>query len=332
MKRFFKFILWVIIILFLLFSALSFRVIPKNITYGVSFSKLHSEELGLPWKKVYLALLGDLQVKNFRLSAYWQDVEPKDGVFDFTVADYQMEKAKENNAKVILGVGRRLPGWPECHAPEWEWPLSKDASETKQLQYIEKVVDRYKNYGNITYWQVENEAYFTVFAKDWCRPFDEAFFQKEIALVKKLDPVHPILVTDSGELGGWWGAWKSGDVFGSSLYLYAWNKIIGPLRYPITPAFYRVRQNVSSVLLGNKKAILSELGLEPWLLTPIKDAPIATQLSRMDINKFNSMVSFAKDTGFGEQYLWGAEWWYYMKQNGHPEFWDAAKGIFSGNK
>ncbi len=198
------------------------------------------------------------------------------------------------------------------------------------LEYIEKTVNRYKNYTNITYWQVENEAFFTIYAKDWCKPFDEAFFQKEISLVKKLDPSHPILVTDSGELGAWWGARKSGDVFGSSLYIYAWNKTFGGFRYPITPGFYRARQNFTDLLFGKKKMILSELGLEPWLLTPIKDASIDTQLSRMDIGKFNTLVDFAKKTGFGEQYLWGVEWWYYMKDHSHPEFWNKVGKIFEG--
>lgn len=330
MRRFFKIALWFVIFLIVLFFVLSFRTIPQKIIYGVSFSPLHAEELGLDWKKVYGAVLGDLQAKNIRLSAYWQDIEPKEGVFDFSDMDFQMNEAKKAGVSVILAVGRRLPTWPECHAPEWEWPLSKEAGEAKLLEYIEKTVNRYKNYPNISYWQVENEAFFTIYAKEWCKPFDEDFLKKEIALVKKLDPSRPVLLTDSGELGGWWGARKDGDVFGSSLYIYAWNKIFGSYKYPITPAFFRVRQNFADMLFGEKKMILSELGLEPWLLVPIKDASIDLQLSRMDINKFNSIVSFAKQTGFGEQYLWGAEWWYYIKEKGHPEFWDTAKGIFKG--
>ncbi len=328
MRRFFKYIFWILIVLVVSFLLLTWRVIPSKIVYGVSFSPLHATELGLDWKKAYSAMLSDLGVKHVRLSAYWQDIESKEGVFDFSDMDFEMNEAKRSGTSVIFSVGRRLPVWPECHAPEWEWPLDKETGEKKLLEYIEKTVNHYKNYGNITYWQVENEAFFTIYAKDWCKPFDETFFQKEIALVKKLDPSHPILVTDSGELGGWWGARKSGDVFGSSLYLYAWNKTFGQFRYPISPGFYRARENFTDFLFGKKKMILSELGLEPWLLTPIKDAPIDLQLSRMDINKFNTIVSFAKDTGFEEQYLWGVEWWYYMRQNNHPEFWDTAKKLF----
>ena len=48
----------------------------------------------------------------------------------------------------------------------------------------------------------------------------------------------------------------------------------------------------------------------------------------MDITKFNDILEYARATRFEEQYLWGVEWWYYMKENGHPEFWDRAKELF----
>ncbi|MDD5050676.1 MAG: beta-galactosidase [Candidatus Pacebacteria bacterium] len=330
MRRFFKFLLIIVIALVLFLSLLSFRVVPENIVYGVSFSKFHSDELGLPWKTVYLALLDDLKVRNFRLSAHWPGTEPKEGMYDFSVLDFQMQQAKLRDAGVIFAVGERLPGWPECHVPDWASKLDTATRQEKIFDYITTVVNRYKNYPNITYWQVENEPFLSVFARQTCEPLDTAFFGKEIALVKKLDPARQVLVTDSGELGVWYGAHKAGDVFGSSLYLYVDSPIFGKIRYPITPAYYRIRENVADIIAGKKKDILSELGLEPWLLHPIVDTSISDQLSRMDINKFNTIISFAKTTGFGEQYLWGAEWWYYMKQNGHPEFWDGAKEVFTG--
>jgi hypothetical protein len=56
---------------------------------------------------------------------------------------------------------------------------------------------------------------------------------------------------------------------------------------------------------------------------------MATLLDRMGIDKFETMIQTAKEAGFGDQYLWGAEWWYWMEQNGHPEFWQAAKQLFN---
>ena len=85
------------------------------------------------------------------------------------------------------------------------------------------------------------------------------------------------------------------------------------------------------ILYGTKKSLLIELSFEPWLIEPIIEASIETQIDKMDMLKFEEILNFAKKTGFDEQYLWGAEWWYFMKNKGHPEYWDRAKEVFSQN-
>ena len=52
----------------------------------------------------------------------------------------------------------------------------------------------------------------------------------------------------------------------------------------------------------------------------------------MPLTEFISTIDYAKQTGFSEYYWWGAEWWYYLKQNGHPEYWDKVKELISANK
>jgi len=309
--------------------ALSLREIPDNINYGVSFSKYHSAELGLDWKEVYLNLLDDLQVRRFRFSAHWPNTEPKNNEFNFSELDFQIQEAKKRNASVIFALGRRLPGWPECHEPEWVEKLSDEEKKEEVLQYIERLVNRYKSFDNIIMWQVENEPFLKLFSKHHCKNFlDAPFLKKEIALVKTLDPKRPVLVTDSGELSTWIKAYKSGDIFGTSVYLYVWNSILGPFRYPLTPGFFRIKYNLISGLLGRKDAILVELSAEPWLLKPIIDTAVEDQLKRMDLSKFNEVIKFASKTGFKNQYLWGAEWWFWLKQNGHEEIWNRAKELF----
>ncbi|MEK7120557.1 MAG: endo-1,4-beta-xylanase, partial [Patescibacteria group bacterium] len=163
----------VLFFLFFLYCLLSFREIPKDITYGVSFSKLHADELSLPWREVYKALIDDLEVRNFRLSAHWPMVEPKRDSYDFEAMDFQIKESQREKAEVILAVGRRLPGWPECHIPDWAKELSWEEQKEEVMEYVEVMIERYKNYENIKYWQVENEPFLEVFAKDHCGEFDE---------------------------------------------------------------------------------------------------------------------------------------------------------------
>ena len=329
LKRILKVFFCIILILFAVFFALSFRSGPEHISYGVTFSKPYSDYLGLPYKEMFISILDDLKVRKFRLVAYWSEVEKTNGTFNFTDVDFEAREAQARGAEVILAVGRRLPRWPECHIPTWAKDMLWEDQKEEILEYITETVTHFRTYENITYWQVENEPYLSVFAKENCGDLDEDFLREEIALVKKLDPTRPVLVTDSGNLGLWFGAWKAGDVFGTSVYMYLWNPTIGEIKSIYTPSFYKVKTNLMSLLYGAKRSLLIELSLEPWLIEPIINVPVETQIDRMDMPKFDEILNFAGKTGFDEQYLWGVEWWYFMKNKGHPEYWDRAKEIFN---
>ena len=49
----------------------------------------------------------------------------------------------------------------------------------------------------------------------------------------------------------------------------------------------------------------------------------------MDGKRLVGHVNYAKRTGFAGAYLWGAEWWYWLKQEqGVDELWDEAIKLF----
>lgn len=301
----------------------------RPIIYGASFSRLHSDDLKLNWKETYQAMLHDLGIRYFRFAAHWTYTEPRKDAYDFETLDYQIAEAEKNNAHVILAVGRRVPGWPECHTPSWAQSLSVEQQQEKTLALITAVVERYKSSSAIEYWQVENEPYLTLFAEEHCGgSLDEKFLQKEIDLVHQLDPARKVILTDSGELSTWYRPYRRGDAFGTSIYLYIWNGL-GKIRYPVVPGFFRLKHNLVQLLFGHKESFVIELSAEPWLPGPTLEFPIETQLDRMGPDKLQEMISFGRKTGFDRQYLWGVEWWYWMKSQGHPELWNIGKATFS---
>jgi len=318
----------ILLILAIFYGVLSIRPKPETITYGMSFNTLYARELGLDWRETYDAILSDLAVRHLRLAAHWTMIEPQDGVFNWEELDYQVEQAKKYDAEVILAIGRRLPRWPECHIPDWAGNLSWEEQKVEILEQIEEVVLRYKDESHITHWQVENEPYLTVFAKEHCGEFDEGFLKEEIELVKSLDPDRPVLVTDSGNLGLWYKPYSLGDSFGTSVYLFFWNPEVGPFKSILPPSYYRVKQNIMWLLVGKKETFLIELSAEPWLLGPVVEASKEIQLERMSIEKFNKILKYAEKTRFEQQYLWGAEWWYWLKQKGYSEFWERGQELF----
>lgn len=336
MRIFLKIVLtffFALLFLAVLFFASSVRSVPaiEDIHYGVTFSKLRSEELGLEWKPTYEAILTDLGVERLRLVAHWDMVEPENNEFNFEELDYQMQRAEEEGAQVILAVGRRLPSWPECHEPGWIDALAPEEQKVELFEYVSQVVSRYKDSSALSVWQVENEPFILFYGSAHCDGSIIDVLDEEIALVRALDPGRPVLVTASGEIGVWNNTWERGDVFGTTLYRWVYSGEFGMfVTYPTTPSFFRAKRTLTEWTTGKRKpAILAELAAEPWLEGANIDAPLKEQLNAMNIDRLERTIDFAAATSFDEQYLWGAEWWYYLKEvHNEEEVWNWAKEFF----
>ena len=321
-------ILLFLVVTSLLIFLLAQKEKPEQIVYGASFNTLYARELNLDWKETYDAMLDELGVRHLRLAAHWTMVEERQDEYDFSELDYQVARAEEVGATVVMAVGRRLPRWPECHIPEWAASLPEAERNEQLLSYIETVINRYKDSPAITVWQVENEPFLEVFAFEHCGHLDTDLLDKEIALVRSLDGTRPILVTDSGNLGTWTGAYSRGDMFGTSVYVHFWNPELGQFRTFLPPWFYRVKDNLMSLAHGKKTSVLIELSAEPWLIEPITEVDLDVQFTRMNPEKFEDILQYAEKTYYGEQYLWGAEWWYWLHLQGRSDMWDRAKELY----
>lgn len=320
-----------IVFLILLILYLNAGPLSQKTQYGVTFSPEQSKSLGLNWQANYLAMLDDLKIRDIRLSAYWDQVEPKQDKYDFSELDFLLSEAQKRNARVVLSVGRRLPRWPECHDPDWIKGLDQSQLKNSLLSFIETAVTRYQNNPAVRVWQVENEPFLASFGE--CPKPDAALLDSEIALVKKLDPSRPILVSDSGELSLWLNAGKRGDIFGTTLYRYVFSDVFKRYWVNYIPFwFYRLKAGFLRFLYPGKQVVIIELQAEPWTTKGITSTPIDEQFKTMSLDKFHTILNVAKSTGFSPQYLWGVEWWYWMKEKqGHPEFWDAARQLFAQN-
>lgn len=297
----------------------------REVSFGVTFSQKQAQDLNLDWQQTYSAILSDLEVKNLRLIAYWDQIEKTPGTYDFSDLDWQMEQARLHNAKVILVVGSRVPRWPECHVPTWSEDLAQSSKEEALLNYLQVVINHYKTFSNLEIWQVENEPFLKMFGL--CPGRNKPLLMKELALVKKLDPVHPTMVTDSGELATWFRTRNLADYLGTSVYRVA-HTPIGYINYRniIPAAYYKFKAFM--INKPDDKIIVSELQAEPWTTQKLTDTPESLQAKTMDLARFNENILFAKNLGFSRVYLWGAEWWYWKNLNGNSSIWDASKELF----
>ena len=302
---------------------------PQPTTFGVTFSRVQAEGFGLDWKKTYIDILDDLGVKHMRLSAYWNDIEPEKGEYNFEILDWQIEEAKKRDAKILLAIGRKLPRWPECHTPKWASGLSQSEQNAAVLRMLETVVARYKNESAVWAWQVENEP---LFKFGICPPRDREFFEEEVLFVRSLDASRSIVTTDSGEMSFWVMSGSQGDIFGTTMYKVVHGRGIGFFSYDFLPAvFYRKKAAILKKLLPNvKDVIVVELQAEPWTAgIPVNTDTINRQFRRFSFKRFQNHIRYARDVGYSETYLWGVEWWAWLKtEAGHPEFWEEARGLF----
>ncbi len=292
--------------------------------WGLTYSPKFATEMGLDWQRLYLDILDDLEVKYIRLPIYWDQIEKEEGVFDFSQYDYIFDEGAKRDVKFITNVGWRLPRWPECHQPGWADENDVDGIESKTLDIIRRIVNRYRDRPEIIYWQVENEPLLDWFGE--CPEGDKDFLTKEVDLVHELDD-RSVIVSASGELSSWRQESKIGDIFATTMYRVVWNPWFRYVRYPFPSWFYGLK----AALFGIDKnvAIVSELQTEPWVPNgTLADLTFDEYSKSFSPEQFEANLQFAINANFRQTYLWGVEWWYLQKQRGNPVYWNIARNLF----
>ena len=330
--HFFKILFWVFWwIAFLVTLIFGFFNLPgpeprEDVTLGITFSSRYANDLGLDWKETYLALLDEIGVRAVRLPVYWDLTEPREGEYDFADLDWQITETEARGGNIILSIGQRVPRWPECHIPGW---VSQDPAirEARLLDFMQQVVNRYKDNASVHMWQVENEPFLVFFGQ--CPPFRREMLDREIAFVKDIDPSRPILTTDSGELSLWYQAAHRGDFFGTTMYRHIYKHGYGYFTYPVGPNFFIAKSWLVRILTDQENFSVIELQAEPWASGWVANASLEEQFITMNETKLRENVLYAKQVGFPTIYLWGAEWWYWLKEkHAYPAVWETAQALF----
>lgn len=302
----------------------------KPLVVGTSFIPAYAESFGLDPQETMDALIEDLGVRHFRLVSYWNQLEPAEGTYDFSLLDWQFEKAEKAGAKVTLSLGLRQPRWPECHMPAWAQNTPEDIWQPKLEKFMSEVVNRYKDSPALDSYQVENEFFLKGFGI--CTNHNRDRLVREYHLVKRLDPDHTVIINRSNNLLGWPVGEPTPDEFGISIYKRVWDAQLTKryLEYPFPAWLYAYVAGWQKLMTG-RDMMIHELQAESWApnLQQLQETSLEEQEKSFNAERFRDRIEFGKATGMREIYLWSGEYWYYRKEKlNDPSLWNVAGDVF----
>lgn len=293
---------------------------------GASLSTKYCKTLGIDCSKLLQKSIEELDLKQYRLMSYWDDIEAKKGEFDFTDLDAQFRRIEKSGRKITLSVGLRQPRWPESHPPQWARELrekGKIVEFTKSvIHFNRRVVERYKNSPALISYQLENEA----LNKGIGHNIDYSRYRlrREYEKLKAADSKHPIIMSVSDNMGIPVRAPRA-DMVGFSMYLsqhdgkrYRRNLI------PLT--WFRIRKML--IEATGRPVIIHELQAEPWGPQGTDSLSLDEQEKSMNLQILRSNLLRAKKLGVEQVDLWGLEWWYWRKVKfGDDTIWDGVQEL-----
>ncbi len=227
---------------------------PKTVDYGVSFSDKQAKWLmGDQWRESYTAILDETGIKRVRLMSYWDVIESTKDTYDFSDLDWMINEAAARGVSVNLSLGLRQPRWPECHQPDWVGPQGTSEFNAQLFQFIEDVVERYKNTSAIKSYQLENEYFLKIYGGHNCKDFSRERYKTGLEIVKSIDDTKPVVITLSNNFWGTPIRQPKGDVYGFSIYKKVHLerfRINSYIEYPIPAWYYGFRLGLYRRLIG----------------------------------------------------------------------------------
>jgi hypothetical protein len=291
--------------------------------------------------ETFATLLRDTGARHVRLSVQWDQVEPREGEYDFTLTDALLETAHENGAAVLLTVGVKAQRHPEYYIPTWaleglDLPDGSVITDNallreRALHMVDAVVAHVAPSPAIEAWGADNEPYVPSHRAHLWR-LGRDFVQAEVALIHKHDAQERPVVINQAQHHLWdtyprereW-ILEDADVFATSFYPFRNHELFGrrlvlaiPELAPLHPNYAAHRREAHD---HGREYWITELQAEPWADADMHEISPTSPSPNLSPAKFEKSVEYARRTGADRVYLWGAEWWLYQRERYGDDTW-----------
>jgi hypothetical protein len=149
---------------------------------------------------------------------------------------------------------------------------------------------------------------------------DRHRLRQEYRLIRRLDPLRPIIMSTSN---GWGIPLRTPRPqmvgFSYYLHLYSHGRYHGTIQ---TPRLHRLRRDIIQLLL-KRLVFIHELQAEPWGPTAIWKMTREEQDKSMSAEQLEHNIAAAQAIDAYPIDMWGAEWWYWRAMQGDESIWQA---------
>jgi hypothetical protein len=330
---------------------------------GISYRPLQADSFGLDGHATLRELLA-LPFQLIRLGAYWNRMEPEPDTFYTGDLDWQIDAAAQAGKQIILCVGPlKTFGYPEFFVPNQHLrhpfpegslvkPSAYPALLEAAIEFIVRIVERYKKRKSIVGWQVEHDAVDPLGVEHSWR-LDVEFVEQEVDALRKADPTRPIILNGflptslPVRLSQWWRTRDQGDSLAVARRLadmvgidyyprHALVAVGGKTLYLDGSQSYWQQQRRKQLLIWgsthDRKLLVSEGQAEPWEIMTTPPSPgnlgMYSCLPEQIINNYNDwMTSYGEGSSLFAYLFWGAEYWMLRKLGSDPSYLQAFERI-----
>jgi hypothetical protein len=334
---------------------------PANSVFGINYSCRHAEYLLLedptlgavedvdrsrPGREEWCAarlgkLLEETGARHVRLSVEWDQVEPREGAYDFRLLDALLDEAARHDARVLLTVGIKAQRHPEYYIPDWAYEgtslehrsvvTDDPLLRARALRMVETVVRHAVASTVIDSWGADNEPLIPSKRANWWS-IGRDFVQEEVRIIRESDPLgRPVVINQAQNHlfdrfeDHWRGAIEDADVVAVSLYPFRNFEVLGRnIVVPITelgPFVPNYAYQAREARAAGAEYWITEMQAEPWVDDDVHAVSPENPSANLDAGKFRRNITYARRTGAERVYLWGAEFWLFQYERYGDNSW-----------